>query len=134
MKFLTGEWLKSADSDIETIGEIIDNATLTHVVAFHSHQCIEKCFKAVLEEYEIETPKIHNLITLYESVHGILQIELNRASLKKLNELYIDSRYPSDLGLMPYGKPAEKDAQEFFEFAKMVYSKIKQLLGMADLV
>ena len=35
MKFLPGEWLRSAESDIETMDEIIDNPHLTHVVAFH---------------------------------------------------------------------------------------------------
>ena len=128
MNFLTGEWLKSANSDIETIREIINKSTLTHVVAFHSHQCTEKCFKAVLEEYEIESPKIHNLITLYEYVYKILQHEFDTVLLKRLNELYIDSRYPSDFGLMPYGKPTEKDAGEFFEFAQRVFLKIQQLL------
>lgn len=128
MKFLTGEWLKSANSDIETIREIINKPTLTHVVAFHSHQCTEKCFKAVLEEYEIEIPKIHNLITLYETVNKILQHEFDTVLLKRLNELYIESRYPSDLGLMPYGKPTEKDAREFFEFAQKTFFKIQKLL------
>lgn len=132
MKFLTGEWLKSAYSDIETIKEIMDNAALTHVVAFHSHQCIEKCFKAVFEEHAIEIPKIHNLITLYENVRSLLQIEVDKVILKKLNELYIDSRYPSDLGLMPYGKPTNRDAREFFEFTKKVYAEIKQLLETRD--
>lgn len=118
MKFLTGEWLKLAYSDIETVKEIIDNTALAHVVAFHSHQCIEKCFKAVLEEHAVEMPKIHNLITLYENVRNILQLELDTVVLKKLNELDINSRYPSDLGLMPYGKPTDRDAREFFKFEK----------------
>ncbi len=32
------------------------------------------------------------------------------------------------LGLMPYGKPTEKDAKEFFEFAQNAFFKIQQLL------
>jgi HEPN domain-containing protein len=99
MKFLTGEWLKSAESDIETIDEIIDNPHLTHVVAFHSHQCIEKCFKAVLEEFEIEIDKIHNLLKLYKEIRQALNIELDYNKLELLSKLYIDARYPSELGL-----------------------------------
>ena len=30
---------------------------------------------------------------------------------------YIDSRYPGDMGLLPYGKPTLEDAKEFHEFA-----------------
>jgi HEPN domain-containing protein len=44
MRKATAEWLKSAELDID-----IDY--LTPVAAFHSQQCVEKCLKAVLEEY-----------------------------------------------------------------------------------
>lgn len=44
--------------------------------------------------------------------------------LKKLDELYIDARYPGDLGLLPNGKPSLEDASEFYEFAKMVHEKV----------
>lgn len=77
MKFLAGEWLRSAESDIETIAEIIDNPHLTHVVAFHSHQCIEKCLKAVFEEYEMEIDKVHNLLKLYKDIRGVINIDLD---------------------------------------------------------
>ena len=35
----------------------------------------------------------------------------------------IDSRYPGDMGLMPYGKPTLKDAEEFNSLAKEVFEK-----------
>jgi len=44
MKESTLNWLKFAQSDLETIKEIIHNEDLTHVTAFHSQQCIEKSF------------------------------------------------------------------------------------------
>jgi len=47
MNVLPYEWLKSAYADLLTIERIIDNEYLTHVVAFHSEQAIEKCFKAI---------------------------------------------------------------------------------------
>jgi len=31
--------------------------------------------------------------------------------LDEINEIYIDSRYPADLGLLPYGKPTLEDAK-----------------------
>lgn len=48
--------------------------------------------------------------------------------LDKLNKLYIDSRYPSDLGLLPYGKPTLADAKMFYQFAKEIFDKVKAFL------
>ncbi len=53
MKHITAEWLKSAKSDLDTIEEILSNDQLSHVVAFHSQQCIEKTFKAIIEEHSV---------------------------------------------------------------------------------
>ncbi len=128
MKFLAGEWLRSAESDIETIAEIIDNLHLTHVVAFHSHQCIEKCLKAVFEECEMEIDKVHNLLKLYKDISGVINIDFDQDKLELLSKLYIDSRYPSELGLLPNGRPTTGDAKEFYRFATDIYDKIKNFL------
>jgi hypothetical protein len=37
MRKATEDWLVSAQGDLETIDELIDNPQLTHVVAFHAH-------------------------------------------------------------------------------------------------
>lgn len=37
MRKATEEWLISAQDDLGTIAEIVDNPQLTHVVAFHAH-------------------------------------------------------------------------------------------------
>jgi len=60
MKKQTEYWLNSAWDDLCVIQEIIRNETLTHMVAFHAQQAIEKSMKAVLEEKESNVPKIHN--------------------------------------------------------------------------
>jgi len=43
-----------------------------------------------------------------------------------------DSRYPGEMGLLPYGKPTLKDAKEFFDFANMIYDKIINILKEED--
>ena len=50
MKKITNDWLLSAESDIQIIEKIIDQKELTHQVAFHAQQAIEKSFKAIIEE------------------------------------------------------------------------------------
>ena len=54
MKKISDEWLKAAKDDLRVADKIIADETLTHMVAFHSQQCIEKSLKAVMEEYGIE--------------------------------------------------------------------------------
>lgn len=73
MRKATEEWLASAQDDLETVKELIDNNQLTHVVAFHAQQCIEKCLKALLEEREHDVPNIHNLITILLRCSGELR-------------------------------------------------------------
>jgi HEPN domain-containing protein len=51
MKKISEEWLKAAKDDLRVADKIIADETLTHMVAFHSQQCIEKSLKAVMEEY-----------------------------------------------------------------------------------
>jgi HEPN domain-containing protein len=129
MKFITGEWLKSAEGDLKTIIELKDNSELTHIAAFHAHQTVEKCFKAVFEEKSIEIDKIHNLIKLYDKIFDIVITNIDLNKLEVLNSLYIDSRYPSSLGLLPDGKPSIQEVDDFYLFAKKIYDNIVALLS-----
>ncbi len=130
MKHITTEWLKSAKSDLDTINEILDNDQLTQIVAFHSQQCIEKTFKAVIEDFELPSIKTHDLITLKNTISPVYNESFDDDLLSLLNKLYIDSRYPGELGLLPYGKPGIDDAMGFYARAKEIYEKVKSFLEM----
>lgn len=128
MRAFTTEWLKAAYDDLLTVRELADNPQLTHIAAFHSQQCIEKLMKALLEEHEIDIPKIHSLIKL-EKMLPIRFQGIDETHLSRLDELYIESRYPGDMGLLPYGKPTLADAKEFYEFANTIFEQICTQLG-----
>ena len=64
MKKQAESWLRAAQDDLRVIKQILDDENLTHMVAFHSQQAIEKSIKAVLEQTEEEVPRIHNIIKL----------------------------------------------------------------------
>ena len=128
MKRITSEWLKSAKSDLDTIEEILSNDQLTHVVAFHSQQCIEKTFKAIVEEFELSSIKTHDLITLKNTISSVYSESIDDDLLSVLNKLYIDSRYPGDLGLLPDGKPDIDDAKRFYENSKEIYENVRSFL------
>lgn len=125
MTTMAKEWLKSAKSDLLVIEKIISEADLTHIVAFHSQQAVEKSFKAILESRKIEIKKQHDLIKIKNKIDDF-QVDLD--ILDTLNKLYIDSRYPGELGLLPYGKPTIEDAKNFFSFACKIYEKVNTIL------
>ena len=122
------EWLKASKLDLESVRYIIQAEHLTSVVAFHSQQSIEKAFKAVIEYKRKKIPKQHDLLKLKKLVDDVLDIE-DDDILDSLNTLYIESRYPGDMGLLPYGQPTLKDAKEFYLFAQEVFNKVSTLLN-----
>jgi len=129
MKRASGQWLESAAMDLESIDQIIQREDLTPVAAFHAQQCVEKCFQAVLEEHSRKVPKEHSTLKLYGLVRDLLPLEADTEILTDLDDLYIEARYPGELGLLPNGKPTRADAQEFYDCAKSVYERVKQTLS-----
>lgn len=126
MNALAKEWLNQAEKDLQVIEKILDEKNLTNIIAFHSQQCIEKAFKSILFYYTDEIPRIHNLLKLYGMISEYEKINIDLKSLERINETYTDSRYPSDLGLLPYGQPSLKIATEFYHTAKEVFKQIKK--------
>ena len=120
------EWLKAALLDLKSIEKIIDDEFLTPIAAFHAQQAVEKSLKAIIEYEKIEISKTHNLRKLYKNIKHLIELDENR--LDFINELYIDSRYPGDMGLLPYGKPTLEDAREFYEFAQNFFDKVCEIL------
>jgi len=118
-------WLESANGDLKNISYIIHDADLAHIVAFHAQQCVEKAFKGLLEHNNVEAPKQHSTLTLYGLVGEFIDVFINEELLSAFDDLYIDSRYPGNFGLMPYGKPTLEDAEEFYELALYIYEYVK---------
>ena len=131
MKKVTEEWLHSANDDLLVIEKIASDEHLTHMIAFHAQQCIEKSCKAVIEEYEIGTVRIHNLERLFEIITDYLTIDADSALIQMLDKLYVESRYPGDLGLLPNGKPSVARALQFRDLARSICETITRNLKKA---
>ena len=125
-RVLALEWLKAAYDDLESIRYIIHADHLTNIVAFHAQQTIEKSFKAILEFENTPFVKTHNLEKFYSLLEKKPEIGMDELML--VNELYIESRYPGEMGLLPHGKPSPEDAKEFFAFAEEVFGKVCEVL------
>ena len=120
------EWLKAAEDDLTVLQSIGDNPEITNMSAFHAQQAVEKSIKAYLEAKDLKIPKTHKIQTLID----LSGLDFGDDELiQLLDMLYIDSRYPGDLGLMPYGKPTLEDAKVLCDFAVRIYTEIKTIIG-----
>lgn len=124
------DWLKASYGDIVVLESIYKNPIITHMTAFHSQQSVEKCFKAILEYKTHSTPRKHDMLLLKSMIEPYITVS-DEDILEDLNELYIDSRYPGDMGLLPNGKPTLEDAKEFYAFAKDIFAQVCTLLDIS---
>ena len=127
---MSEEWLKASTLDLENIKYIIEVEHLTSIAAFHAQQSIEKSFKAVIEYQNKKIPKQHDLLKLKNIIDGVLDVDDD--ILDSLNTLYIDSRYPGDLGLLPYGQPTIEDAKEFYSLALRIFEDVEHMLDVGE--
>ena len=127
MKQTTKEWLSAAEDDLYSARKLVDAERLTNIVAFHCQQCLEKGLKALIEEKSGISIKSHDLLRLKDMTK--LSLSDNEVIiLATINEVYIDSRYPGDLGLMPHGKPTISEAEGFIKFSEITLGRIKQII------
>jgi len=124
------EWLRSAKIDLDTIARIITDEHLTPSIAFHSQQACEKSLKAVLEYHALEVPKIHSLNKLCKLTENFIIID-DPAIIDILDTLYVETRYPGVLGLLPDGKPTVDDAKEFYAFARYIFQTTCKVLDIS---
>jgi HEPN domain-containing protein len=124
---ISKEWLKASKIDLDSIHYIINVEHLTPVVAFHAQQSVEKALKALLLFNDAKIPRIHSLNKLFKLVEEYLKVD-GFELIDMLDDLYIESRYPGDMGLLPYGQPTLDDAKEFHSFAQEIFDKVNAIL------
>ena len=121
MKKQVEDWIQLADKDLYAAKIILKNEyPLTNIVAFHCQQAIEKYLKAFLIEKGIPVIKTHDLITLNGVIKEMNDLGIDEKKLIIINEVYIESRYPGELGLLPDGMLSEEQVKEFVAYAQEV--------------
>jgi len=129
MKRQVEDWTKLADKDLYAAEILIENEfPLTNIVAFHCQQTIEKYLKAYLIEKNIPVIRTHDLVRLNGMIKEVDDLGIDEEKLMTINEIYIETRYPGELGLMPDGMPSEIQAKEFIEYAKEIKKIITKKL------
>jgi HEPN domain-containing protein len=61
-------------------------------------------------------------------VNEIKNIGIDEKKLIVINEVYVESRYPGDIGLLADGIPTFEEAKEFLEYAREVKTIINNEL------
>jgi HEPN domain-containing protein len=123
-------WLDFADIDLKTAQKISDERFLTQAAAFHCQQCIEKILKAYIESSDQKVPRVHNLQYLFELASSTYKIECQMDILDQINEVYIDTRYPGDAGLIPCGQPSLELINKFIAFCERFYTQALKALNI----
>jgi len=127
MKAITREWLNAANDDLIAMEVMRGREEITNMVAFHAQQAIEKSFKAMVEEFNLGNIKTHHLESLYAKILPIIS-GFNETILAELDTVYIEARYPGDLGLMPHGKPSIEEAAMYNQEALRIKEQIEAFL------
>jgi len=127
MKPITREWLNAANDDVIAMEVMLGREEITNMVAFHAQQTIEKSFKAIVEEFNLGNIKTHHLESLYAKILPLLS-GFNETILEELDTVYIEARYPGDLGLMPHGKPSIDEVAIYFQEALKIKEQVEAFL------
>lgn len=128
MKKRVEQWLQFAKIDIEAANVLNEKQNLTQAAAFHCQQAVEKIFKSIIEALEEHIPRIHNIEVLFGIIEKKVQLNVDEKMLEQINEVYTDSRYPSDVGLIPKGIPDTKTIEKFINFIHELYEKVEYIL------
>jgi HEPN domain-containing protein len=125
MKKLTREWVQKAEEDVAAARRLAKGKpVLKNGVCFHCQQAAEKYFRALLQEFGLPIPFIHDLVDL----HTILLMKdssLNalQHGLAELTHFAVDVRYP--------GKKASiQDSRSSLKLAENVRQEIRARLGL----
>ncbi|GHV30352.1 hypothetical protein AGMMS4952_17240 [Spirochaetia bacterium] len=79
-------------------------------------------------EKDVPIIKTHDLIKLNGLIKEINDLGIDEKKLIIINEVYIESRYPGELGLLPDGIPTDEQVSEFIEYAKEIRTVINNEL------
>jgi HEPN domain-containing protein len=126
MKQTTKNWISLAEDDLLAAKTLAHEDRLSNLVSFHCQQCLEKCFKAIIEEQDKPSIKSHDLLRLQLNT-DIKLSDPETILLSMINEAYIDSRYPGELGLLPNGKPTLSEAEAFIQLCDNILLRLKDM-------
>ena len=123
----TEGWIKDAEDELESASILYEHGK-TRGACYHSQQCVEKGLKALILEKGDRPERIHDLVDLLHKATGWgWDTGLSMDDAVFLNSLY-KGRYPTEMGLLPYGEPSVEDAERAVSAARGFLETVKGLL------
>ncbi|RMF57669.1 MAG: HEPN domain-containing protein [Calditrichaeota bacterium] len=115
-------WLDFAQEDLEVVELLAEQqSSLYRTICFHAQQYVEKILKGILESLNQKIPRIHDINVLVEMCSNFgVKIPLTETEIHFLSSIYIDVRYPPDVGSLPDGAPLKSDADVAIQSVKKV--------------
>jgi HEPN domain-containing protein len=120
-------WLKIAEADLR-VAKIVLREGEPMAFIFHLHAAIEKILKGIAEENGVTPPKIHNLKQLAIDSCCLKLDSHNEEVLIKLNESFIDSRYPTEIDEF-YDMYSKIECEKLFKEVEVTFKWLKSLLN-----
>ena len=126
MKKTIQEWLEISEYDLNTAQAMFEAKRYLYV-AFMCQQAVEKILKAVyIHQKNGLPPRTHNLLYIVD----ILKLDIDekkKASLARLNQFYLESRYPGDRVKLARAVDF-KTAKSLLKDTKEIWECLKQKL------
>jgi HEPN domain-containing protein len=119
------EWVNYAEEDLIMAKSALKRSKpLTTASCFHSQQCAEKYFKAILVAKDVEFPKTHDLLILNTlcSNAGILT-GFTKEDLGRLSGYAVHTRYPGN-------QPTPAEAKLALAIAVTIRKFARTFLGL----
>lgn len=122
---------KATESWVKGAGDELDMASLLYEheryqgACYHSQQCVEKGLKALILEKGKRPGRVHDIVELLNEATRLgWDTGLSLDDAVFLNSIY-KGRYPTEEGLLPYGKPSRGDAERALSAASKVTERLK---------
>ncbi len=98
MKRLTAQWVRKAEDDLRGARSLAQSKPpLNDLICFHCQQSAEKYLKALLQEWGLVPPRIHDLVKLLSLLlPSDATLRALGRQLASLSNYAVDYRYPGD--------------------------------------
>jgi len=110
-------WIEKAENDFRNAEYVLtlkENCPFD-TVAYHCQQCAEKYLKAILIHRNVDFPKTHDLVVLFNLLQTVEALKIPIEAVQPLNRYATETRYPGD-----WESIGENEAREAFEMVRAV--------------
>ncbi|MGQ9628533.1 MAG: HEPN domain-containing protein [Anaerolineae bacterium] len=121
-------WFDYALDDFKGI-RVLLNEKVYRLVCFHAQQFVEKVFKGLLFQQGMDPPRTQDLGFLYQKLGQLnAPLRIDVADLEFLSGVYVEFRYPPEIGFLSHGEPRQEDAEKASAIAGRVFAQVEKLL------